>query len=657
MKLKLNFNFILGLGALALAGCAGAAGGARSDVAVGAAAAPGTATDGSAAQRLVSLIDYVGGDYRLAVRDGQVLAEAEYQEQQRFAAEIRERGQALVGTTAKPDPLLEKLASIESLVAARADPAAVAAACREAHDLAVARFNLETRPLRRPSLARAESLYAESCAACHGVDGDADTERARGLDPRPASFRNPERLRDLSPYRVYNALSFGVAGTAMASFETLSPQERWDLAFYVFRLGHADEPSAGPLELALADLATRSDRELLAAVGGPGEPSAAARLAFARLEAPYVEPPAGADVARTREMLREAMARLADSGPREADGLVLDAYLLGFEPAEPRLVARDAARTRAVEAGFRDLRSALARADTARARAEARRLDETLAGLAGRQKPLLPFVAAALIYLREGLEAALLVGALLAGTARLGRPRATRFVHAGWLLALPAGLLTWWLLTRLLTLAARQRELMEAGVSLLAAAVLFSVSFWMISKAESRRWSAYLKERMEGGLPRRGLLVLTGLAFLAAYREAAETVLFTQALLLEADGHAVEVWAGALAGLLAVAAFAFLMKRTVLRLPVAPFFAVSSLLLLALAVSFAGSGIYALVAAGYLEPRPVAVPEVPWLGIHADLTGLGVQLSIVMVVALAGLATLRRWSLAARRIDEPDPRP
>jgi high-affinity iron transporter len=98
-------------------------------------------------------------------------------------------------------------------------------------------------------------------------------------------------------------------------------------------------------------------------------------------------------------------------------------------------------------------------------------------------------------------------------------------------------------------------------------------------------------------------------------------------------------------------------NRAVVRLPLAPFFAVSSVLLLVLAVSFAGSGINDLVAAGYLRPRPVRFPAVPWLGIHPELTGLVVQLVIVSVVAFAGIVTLRQKApLAARDANRPEPR-
>jgi high-affinity iron transporter len=346
--------------------------------------------------------------------------------------------------------------------------------------------------------------------------------------------------------------------------------------------------------------------------------------------------------------VRQALAAFAAGRTTEADRLALDAYLEGFEPIEPRLRARDAQATAAVEAAFRDLRIALKQGHAGEVRVRGDRLLNLLSKLA-QERPAVPFAAAFLIYFREGIEAALLVGALLAGLRRMGRSDAARWVHAGWIAALPAGAVTWWALDRLIALGADQRELVEANVALLAAVVLFSVSFWMISKAESRHWMGYLNRNLEVSLSRRNLSVLAGLAFLAIYREAAETILFTQALLLEAASSPLQVWAGAAAGLAFVGAAALVMNRTVLRLPLGPFFAVSGILLCGLAVSFAGAGIYDLVAAGYLQPRPVSFPEVPWLGIYPDLTGLVVQLTIVLVIAAAGLASLRRPAAEAAR--------
>ncbi|MGH9888459.1 MAG: FTR1 family iron permease, partial [bacterium] len=433
---------------------------------------------------------------------------------------------------------------------------------------------------------------------------------------------------------------------AMPSWELLTPEERWNLSFYVFRLGHEGDEARGPVGVSLADLASRTDRELRAELQEQGHPAPAEGVVEARRVTAFNEPPAGLGLDRTRRLLKHAVL-LSEQGRREeADRAILDAYLDGFEPLEVRLRGRDAQGTAAVETGFRDLRVAVSRGSLADVRARYVVLDERLQRVGGGTRAAVPFLAALLIYFREGIEAALLVGALLAGVQRLGRKDARRYVHLGWILAVPAGVLTWWASQRLITVTANQRELSEAVISLVAAAVLFSMSFWMISRVEARRWTGYLRRGLEQTLSRRNLLLLAGLSFLAVYREAAETVLFTQALLLDHDTARNQVWLGALAGLLAVLALALVMSRTVTRLPMGPFFAVSSALLCALAISFAGSGMYELVAAGYVHPRPVPFPEVPWMGIHPDLTALLLQLLILGVIATGAFVTLRRSTRA-----------
>jgi high-affinity iron transporter len=637
MKVNFIFSLCLASALLVLPACAD-----RPPV-------PPAALDGGDAQRLVSLLDYVGGDYRQAVREGRVVSAAEYGEQVRFAADAEALAGDLLGLQATgEDPLLRRVQEAASLVRSRADADAVALACRAAREDVVVRFGLRTMPRRRPSLKEAERLYAQNCTPCHGVRGDADTERARALAPHPVAFRDPGRLLDLSPYRVYNVLTFGVPGTAMASFgDALTPEQRWDLAFFVFRLGHAGQRAEGPVTMTLADLALRTDREVLQALEASGRSTPAAGLVEARRVTAFSEPPTGVGIDRTRQLLVSAREAFDAGRPEDADRLALDAYLQGFEPLEARLSARDPGGTRAVERDFQDFRAAIAGNDGDALALQARRLDAQLAAVTREPEEKLPFVAAFVIYLREGAEAALLVGALLAGVRRLGRHDAVRYVHLGWLAALPAGALTWWFLARLISEDAPRHELVEAVVSLLAAVVLFSVSFWMISKVESRRWVAYLRFQVERSLGRRNLFLLAAVAFLAVYREAAETILFTQAVLLDSSSHRTQVWLGAALGLTTVIVLAAATSRSVARLPLGPFFAGSSVLLCLLAVSFSGSGIYELVAGGYLTPRPVPFPEIPWIGVHPDLTGLVVQLAILLVVVGAGVFTLHRASVRA----------
>ena len=610
---------------------------------------------GSDAQRVAALVDYIGADYPAAVKDGRVVNEGEYAEQLRFAADARALARGLLGPAVEDDPLLSALAEVESLVAARAHPTAIARACRSAREQVVLRFRLRTMPASRPELEPARELFARSCASCHGAAGEGDTERARTLDPPPARFRDPDRLAGLSPYRVFNALTFGVPGTAMAAFDSLSPADRWSLAFFVMRLGHEGEATRGPVAMSLADMAEETDAELKEDLRSAGHPDPAAGVAWVRCYAAFAVLPTGVEIDRVRGLASRAVRARLEGRRADADRLLLDAYLQGFEPLEPRLAARDPVATREVESAFHALRAAMVGDEVAVVRAGADVLDRRLAALGGGGR-VAPFAAAFLIYLREGIEAALLVAALAAGLVRLGRPDAVRYVHLGWLLALPAGVLTWWLLDRVLALGAERRELLEALVGLFAAAVLFAVSFWMISKVESRRWIAWLRLRLEAGLGRGSLLALSGLAFLAVYREAAETVLFTQALLLDAEGRRGAVGAGAAAGLGTVVAAALVLGRSLRRLPIGPFFALSGLFLCGLAAAFAGSAVFELVAAGYLPPRPVTVPSVTWLGIHPDLNALAVQTGILLVIAVAGVAALRtRTPAPPRAVAAPDP--
>src|SRR6185295_8500775 len=97
-------------------------------------------------------------------------------------------------------------------------------------------------------------------------------------------------------YRVYNALTFGVPGTAMAAFEDFTPAERWSLAFYVFRLGHAGQAARPGATMTLADLAGRSDAEVLQVLRAEGQADPQAALVHLRSEAAFTEPPTGVGI-------------------------------------------------------------------------------------------------------------------------------------------------------------------------------------------------------------------------------------------------------------------------------------------------------------------------------------------------------------------------
>lgn len=150
---------------------------------------------------------------------------------------------------------------------------------------------------------------------------------------------------------------------------------------------------------------------------------------------------------------------------------------------------------------------------------------------------------------------------------------------------------------------------------------------------------AFLKDQMNRGLNTGRVWSFAGVTFLAVYRECAETILFTEALLIEATGQTLTVFAGAVVGLIGVVVIALAIQDAFKRLPMPVFFGVSGFLLSLLAIVFAGSSVSAFVAGGYLQPRPIAFPSFPALGIHPDLSSLAVQLALVLLITAAGIKT------------------
>jgi high-affinity iron transporter len=348
-----------------------------------------------------------------------------------------------------------------------------------------------------------------------------------------------------------------------------------------------------------------------------------------------------------RTYLREAVELYESGDQKAAYQRSVDAYLDGFELAEPALFAKNAAMGRDLEALFTEFRGLIrSGADSARIRDLYTQLDAGLVqalevlGSDETESNSYTFFNAALIIIREGVEAALIVAAIIAVLKGMGATQAIGYVHFGWILALLSGIVTWVLAQTVITFSGAQRELVEGFTSLLAAVVLFSVSYWLISKAEAKRWHAYIQARVQEALSRRRLFALIGVSFLAVYREAFETVLFYQALWLQSQNTQAYVIWGFLCGTGLVAALVYGIFKLQVKIPLRLFFGVSSALLYLLAFVFAGEGIKDLQAVGWIRETPLAwAPQIIILGIYPTLETLLAQsiLLLALVVALLWL--------------------
>ncbi len=458
---------------------------------------------------------------------------------------------------------------------------------------------LDPLPTRPPSLARGARVYREQCAACHGDAGRGDGPKAKTLEgPPPANLADPALLVATPPSEIYSKITIGVPGTAMPEFEgTLLPEDRWAVTAYVATLWAAER--------------------------APSEPPSAAIFAAVRRQV-------------------DSAAALG------SDRLAFDAYLT-FEQVETELRARNPALAAEAEAAFAALR-----ADAAGARpALLAVLERAERAVADRPSGANLFVQSFILVVREGFEAILILAALLTFLSRAGAVERRKHVVRGAWLALGASGLTWGLFEFLLRITPGQREALEGFTMLLATAVLFYVSYWLLSKIEAAKWSAFVKGKMQDALSAGSGWSLTAVAFLAVYREGFETILFYQALLTSAGSATggagtASVLSGLIVGGAVLAALYVGINRFGLRVPMKPFFAVTSGMLYYLAFVFAGKGIAELQEAGLVGTTVLEwAPRIPVFGVYPTVQSLALQ-GLLVVLALVALAWTMRKPSAIR---------
>jgi high-affinity iron transporter len=673
------------------------------------AAAGGSHPDTATVQRILVLLSAVGGEYREGLDEkGAVVRPIELDEARLLLREARQHVDGLGDGV--PAELASRIEGLTRAIDARSRPEEVEAQVDAARDLLSRATGVapDVLPPAPPSAARGQAVFLANCSGCHGEHGAGDGPQAVGLERKPANFTDPIFMRGETPSDFFHVVSVGKRLGAMPAWgDVLSVQERWDAVAYVWSLsGSAGavaegqgvflahcagcHGAAGDGHGALAPellspipdlsqpgrLAGRSDEELFATVSegihGAAMPAFARTLteverwravAFLRLlslggPARAADAASAADaggveasgaLAETRRLL-DASVDAARRGDPSAASMATDAYFR-FEPLEPRLRAIDPDVVRNVEEGFLRLRTAMQDSGAQDLTPLAVSLHRDLE-IAGRAlEPTVDayarFAQSAMIILREGFEIVLIIGALLAYVRRSGHADMARPIHLGTGLGVIASLATAAVLTTLLRLHPGASDVLEGGAMLLAAVVLFWVSYWIVSKAEAERWQRYIQGKVQHALAAGSTTTLAAAAFLAVYREGFETVLFYQALIGSAPEGDFAVGGGFAVGALALAVVYVLFNRFGRRIPIRPFFLGTGALLYAMAVIFAGKGVHELQEAAVVTLTPVAWgPRVELLGVFPTVESLAAQGVLLACLVYGLVVTLRR---AAKR--------
>ncbi|HWA15366.1 MAG TPA: FTR1 family protein [Gemmatimonadales bacterium] len=574
-------------------------------------------------QRLRSITSLAAQEYSIGVSDGRVVVQAEVDEAKLFLQEARRTASQLPKSEAASTTV-----AIDSLLAMVGRVAPAESVALNSHALMQRlatrlKVPLDETPPSNPSLVIGAKVYASRCAACHGAAGMGDGPAGRDLTPPPTNLTDANLLADATLLDFYRRVTIGVAGTAMPAFETqLSAEERWAVAAYAgtLRVRSHDHDSA----LAVAAIFKTVRRQLNEGVdyAAAGE-TAAAGVAF------------------------------------------LDAYMT-FEQAERAVRARNAGLATRIEGAFAEIRN---RAATAESFEDIGEQVNALLGdlaiaersLSGRLSPLNLFTQSFVLLVREGLEAILVIGAILAFLARTGAAERRREVHLGVLAAIGASLVTAFLLEYFFRASRVGQETLEGGVMLVAAGMLFYVSYWLLSRLEVAKWNGFVRNRVSEALGSGSTLALASVAFLAVYREGFETVLFYKALLVGGMEAVAPVVAGMVVGAVVLGIVYVLINRFGVRLPLKPFFALTSAFLYYMAFVFAGKGIVELQEGGIVSITPVSGgPSFPQLGIYPTLESLLVQ-GLLVAALVAGLVWTfiiepRRLAVTHEMIPDAEPR-
>jgi high-affinity iron transporter len=658
-----------------------------------AAAASGRAQE-HPARRLSSIVGVAVEEYSKGIdASGKLTSELEYQEAVDFLQDARGVAERLSGDRAPAVRLL--VDSLCGVVAAKRPPAEVDALYQRFVGALGNEGALEL-PTRALDVAAGRALYAQNCASCHGARGMGDGPAARGMTPPPPALGDAEAMTDLTPALVFRVISVGIAGTPMIAWgDRLTADQRWDIVGYLHSLratdaqrlegeglyarsclachgavGAADGPAAPSLTRLPPDIGTfawqaeRSDAALATVVrdgiSGTAMPpsqgldarqlaSIVAHLrgvAAARIPAPNAvastEDTHGT-AQRVLATLDRALASARGGRGSEAGDLAFDAYL-AFEPLETRARARDPGLVAATERQFADFKGAVRRGDIrgaerARNTIEAQ-LPDILALTESPSGKWATFFQSFLIILREGLEAILVLGAICAFLLKTGNRARLRSIWTGTALALVASAATAVILQTVLRSMPASREIIEGATMLVAVAVLFSVSYWLISKVEAARWQQFIREKVTNALQHGGGSALAFVAFLAVYREGAETALFYQALFGEGQDALGPILLGIIAGAAVLAVVFTLFYRFGVRLPLRPFFAITSVVLYYMAFVFAGKGVRELQEGNVVPITTIpGFPSIDAMGIYNTVETLLAQLVLVALFVFALVKT------------------
>ncbi|RRD55448.1 FTR1 family iron permease [Campylobacter rectus] len=348
-------------------------------------------------------------------------------------------------------------------------------------------------------------------------------------------------------------------------------------------------------------------------------------------------------VANIKAKIAEAIKTYAAKDVAKAMSDAQDVYFDEFEASgmENKVGAIDVGLKTRIEGNFGEV-VALMKAGVSVERLEqaadnlGANLDAALEKTSGSSSPWALFVYALTIILREGFEALIIVAAVVAYLLKTGNEKRMSIVYSSLGVAVVLSFVMAWVMNLIFAGAAGQkREVMEGAVMLIAVGLLFYVGFWLLSNAGAKKWSKYIQSHVSESISAGSAKALWWTVFLAVFREGAETVLFYQALIFDAKDSAgySMIALGFVVGLIVLLVTYYVFKIFAIKIPIKPFFLVTSAIIFYMSIVFVGKGLMEFVEGKIFVPTKIeGFPTIEWLGIYPYYESLVPQ--AIMIAAL-----------------------
>ncbi len=547
------------------------------------------------------MLNIAAKEFEEGVEGGKIVVAPEYEESMLFLQQATNRFARISPEISDPQiiKIIEnRFINLMNLIKEKVDSQVIWKKVNDINSELLTTFNIKINkiPITPVSLANGKKIFENNCAICHGIKGNGDGPMARQFDPSPAVLSDPKLTGDKNTiaYDNFEVINVGIANTAMMGWAgVLTETQIWDVTYYLRTFSNVNL-KLPPVNIELASV----------------EESENVKEGLAEQV-----------VNEAQDILENSLTAYKADQIEDAVELAFDAYL-AYEKIESNLITKDRDLGVSLESAFSRYRGEIKRnapIDLVESLHKEIILDLSKGLVLLKDKVGFTgmFFQSFSIIVREGFEAILIIAALIAFLNKSRNQARIKSIHIGVVVGILASFATAYIIHEILHLSMASQEVLEGWIMLIAVAVLFSVSYWLVSKIDNKRWQEYINKQMRGAISKGSAFTLGSVAFISVYREGFETVLFYKALFLYADSTTQGIIPGFLAGCVVLAGVFYLINTLGMRIPLKWFFGFTSVLLYYMAFTFMGKGIHELQMGEQISMTSANfLPSLSWLGMY-----------------------------------------